>query len=143
MAPAPRLAALALVAAAGLSACGQTAKDSAGKFKGEQKAVAQVVEDLQDAGSKHDAKKICSDLLAPALVTRIQQASSGKCDSVLRDALGDADAFELQVQKVTINGTTADATVQSQSGDKKRTDTLQLQKVGGGWKIATLGAATG
>ncbi len=141
MAPAPRLAACALVAALGLSACGSTGKDSATSFKGDQKAVAQVVEDLQDAGSKHDAKKICSQLLAPALVTRIQQASSGKCQDVLKDALGDADAFELQVKKVSINGATANAVVESQSGKKKRTDTLQLQKIGKAWKIATLGGA--
>src|SRR5919202_3108013 len=141
MAPAPRLASAALVCVLALSACGQTTKDSAGKFKGEQKAVAQVVEDLQDAGSKRDAKKICSDLLTPALVTKIQQASSGKCATVLKDALGDADAFELQVQKVTINGDRADAVVESQSGDKKRTDTLQLERVGRAWRIATLGAA--
>src|SRR5436309_441161 len=118
MAPAPRLAALALLPALALGACGQTAKDSAGDFKGDQKAVAQVVEDLQDAGRKGDAGKICTDLLTPALVTRIQQASSGKCDSVLKDALSDADAFELQVQKVTITGDRADAVVQSQAGDK-------------------------
>jgi hypothetical protein len=141
MAPAPRLAACALAAALALSACGQTGKDSTTSFKGDQKAVAQVVEDLQDAGSKHDAKKICTQLLAPALVTRIQQASSGKCQDVLKDALGDADAFELQVKKVSITGDKADAVVESSSGDKKRTDTLQLQKVGRAWRIATLGGA--
>jgi hypothetical protein len=141
MTPAPRLAALLVLPALALGGCGQSAKDSAKKFDGDQKAVAQAVEDLQSAGTKHDAKKICNDLLAPALVTRIKQASNGTCDAVLKDALSDADAFELQVQKVTVNGDTATAVVESQSGNKKRSDTLELQKVGNSWRIATLGGA--
>src|SRR5215210_987839 len=140
MAPAPRLVALLLLPALALGACGQSSKDSSGDFQGEQKAVAQAVEDLQDAGRKGDAGKICTDLLAPALVDRIKKASNGACDTVLDDALSDADAFELQVQKVSVNGDRAEAVVESQAGDKKRTDTLQLQKVGGVWKIATLSA---
>ncbi|MCW2984620.1 MAG: nuclear transport factor 2 family protein [Conexibacter sp.] len=131
------LAALPLV----LSACGQSAKDSAGDFQGDQKAVAQTVEDLQSAGRKADTGKICGDLLAPALVAKIKQASNGTCDKVLKDALSDADSFELQVKKVAISGNTATATVESDGGSKKRTDTLQLVKDGGAWKIATLGAS--
>jgi hypothetical protein len=131
------LAALPLV----LSACGQTSKDSAKDFKGDQQAVAQTVEDLQSASKKHDGKKICATLLAPALVTKIKTASSGTCDKVVKDALDDADSYELQVQKVTINGTTASAVVKSEAGDKSRTDTLQLVKTGAAWKIATLGTA--
>jgi hypothetical protein len=130
------LAALPLV----LSACGQAAKDSAGDFQGDQKAVAQAVEDLQSASKKHDGAKICSSLLAPALVTKIKTASKGACDTAVTDALDDADSYELQVQKVTINGTTASAVVKSEGGSKDRIDTLQLVKDGGGWKIATLGA---
>jgi hypothetical protein len=141
MAASARLAALLLATTFTLSACGQSSKDSAKDFRGEQKAVAQAVEDLQKAGSKRDAGKICSDLLAPALVTRIRQASSGTCDDVLKDALADADAFELQVQKVTIDGTKATAVVKSEASDQDRTDTLELQKVGTAWKIASLGAA--
>jgi hypothetical protein len=136
-----RSAALLVASALALGACGQASKDSAKDFKGDQKAVAQAVEDLQSAGAKHDGAKICNDLLAPALVTRIKQASSKQCDAVVKDALGDADAFELQVQKVTITGTTAKAVVQSQaSGAKDRLDTLDLQKVGRSWRIASLGA---
>jgi hypothetical protein len=133
------LAALPLV----LGACGQTAKDSAGDFKGDQKAVAQTVEDLQTASRKRDEGKICTQLLAPALVSKIKTASNSTCEKVLGDALRDVDSFELQVKKVAVNGTTATATVTSDTGKKNRTDTLQLQKVGNAWKIATLGAPSG
>jgi hypothetical protein len=137
----PCLAALLLLPALALGACGQTTKDSAGKFQGEQKAVAQTVESLQEAGRKGDAKKICTQLLAPSLVARITQSSHKGCDPALKDALSDADAFELQVQKVTVQGDRAVAVVESQAGSKKRTDTLELQRVGRAWKIASLGTA--
>lgn len=139
MTPPPHLAALLLLPALALGGCRHASKDSTTGLKGDQKAVAQTVEDLQAAGSKRDAAKICADLLAPQLVTRIRQASNGTCDAVLKDALADADAFELQVKRVTVDGTNAQAVVESQSGDKKRTDTLELQKVGDSWRIATLG----
>ena len=147
MAAPARPLALLVASALALGACGQSTKDSAKDFTGDQKAVAQTVEALQKQGSKRTsagAKKICDDLLAPDLVARIKQASSKACDVVLKDALGDADAFELQVKKVTINGDQATAVVVSQaSGNKDRTDTLTLKKVGGAWKIAALGGSGG
>ena len=136
-----RLVALLVAAPLALGACGQTNKDSAGDFQGEQKAVAQAVEDLQTASRKHDESRICGDLLAPALVARIKSASKDSCEQALKDTLQDADAFELQVKKVAVDGTSATATVTSDTGTKDRTDTLTLQKAGGAWKIATLGAA--
>jgi len=136
-----RLAALLVALPLTLGACGQAQKDSAKDFTGEQKAVAQTVEDLQKASRKSDEGKICKDLLAPALVTKIKTASKDTCEQALHDALRDADAFELQVKKVAIDGTTATATVTSDTGPKDRTDTLQLQKVGNTWRISALGSA--
>ena len=136
-----RLAALLVALPLTLGACGQAQKDSAKDFTGEQKAVAQTVEDLQKASRKSDEGKICKDLLAPALVTKIKTASKDTCEQALHDALRDADAFELQVKKVAVNGSTATATVTSDTGPKDRTDTLQLVKDRGAWKISTLGSA--
>lgn len=141
MAAPTRLAGLLLVLPLALSACGQATKDSANDFQGAQKAIAQTVEDLQSAGRKSDTDKICSKLLAPALVAKIKSASSGTCQKALKDALTDTDSYELQVKKVTITGNTANAVVESSGGNENRTDTLQLVKDGGAWKIATLGAS--
>jgi hypothetical protein len=136
-----RLAALLVALPLTLGACGQAQKDSAKDFTGEQKAVAQTVEDLQKASRKGDEGKICDDLLAPALVTKIKTASKDTCEQALHDALRDADTFELQVEKVAVDGSTATATVTSDTGPKDRTDTLELVKDGGAWKISTLGSA--
>ena len=124
-----------------LGACGQAAKDSASDFQGDQKAVAQVVEDLQSAGRKHEGDKICAALLAPTLVAQVKKASGGDCEKGIKDALSDADSFELQVQKVTIADGKASAVVKSEGGNEDRVDTLQLVKDGNVWKIATLGAS--
>jgi hypothetical protein len=137
----PCLAALLLLPALALGACGQTTKTSSGRFQGEQKAVAQTLDDLSAAGRKGDAKKICDQLLAPSLVAQITKTSHKPCDVALKDALSDADAFDLQVKKVTVQGERAVAVVESQAGSKKRTDTLVLQRVGRSWKIASLGTA--
>jgi outer membrane lipoprotein-sorting protein len=145
MAAAPlRIVALLATLPLVLSACGQATKDSAEDFQGEQKAVAQAVEDLQSASSKKDGQdKICTQLLAPALVTQIKTASKATCQSALKDTLRDADTFDLTVEKVVVDGDKATATVTSDAGGgKDRTDTLELVKVGNAWKIATLGSAT-
>jgi|tagenome__1003787_1003787.scaffolds.fasta_scaffold17611542_1 hypothetical protein len=124
-----------------LSACGQSTKDSAKDFTGDQQAVAQTIEDLQTASRKKDEGRICTELLAPALVTKIKSASKSTCEAALKDALADVDAYELQVKKVAIDGTTATATITSDVGPEDRTDTLTLTKVGNDWKIAELGSA--
>jgi hypothetical protein len=141
MAAPTRLLALLVALPLVLSACGQASKDSAKDFKGDQQAVAQTVEDLQTASKRGDGKKICSSLLAPALVAQIKTSSKAACDKAVKDALKDADSYEMQVQKVTITGTTAAAVVKSEASDQHRIDTLQLVKDGGAWKLATLGAS--
>lgn len=150
MAAAPlRIVALLATLPLVLSACGQTTKDSAEDFQGEQKAVAQTVEDLQSAASKKDGQdRICTQLLAPALVTQIKTAATrtdpkATCQTALKDSLRDADTFDLTVEKVVVDGDKATATVTSDAGGgQDRTDTLELVKVGNGWKIATLGSAS-
>lgn len=143
MAATTRLAVLLCASALTLSACGSTTKDSATDFKGDQKAVAQAVEDLQSASRKGDETKICTDLLAPALLTKIKAAQKAGCEPALKTALKDVDSYELTVKKVAISGTTATATVTDDVGkNDDRTSTLTLVKVGNAWKISELGSVS-
>jgi hypothetical protein len=142
MAAPTRLLALLVALPFALGACGQAAKDSAGSFQGDQKDVAQTVEDLQSFARKGDAAKICSEVLAKDLVTKIQSSSKKPCDKALKDTIADVDAFELTVKKVTVIGDRATAVVKSVGGgNQDRTDTLTLVRDQSAWKIATLGAA--
>lgn len=137
----PRVIATALLAAAALGGCTQGGSSSSidSKLRGEQRNVAQAVEDLQSAGKDRNAGKICAQILAPDLVRAIERASHKRCDAALDEPLQDADAFDLSVEKVAINGTTAVATVKSDAGDQDRTDRLRLVRDGRIWKVASLG----
>lgn len=133
------LTALAAVLALLAAGCGSSEPDSSAKFKGEQKLVANAVEDLQTAGSKRDGERICRELLAASVVRAIRQAGDKSCVARIEESLDDADTFELTVRSVTIKGRTATAVVASDDGNEKdRVDTLTLAKEGRRWKIASL-----
>ena len=128
---------LAIVLAAAVAGCGATAGsgNSATKFSGAQRDVAQTIEDLQNAGQKTDEAKICNDLLAQAL-----RAKLGNCQTVVKAALKDTDSFDLTVDSVTINGASATAQVRADRGKAPdQRDTIQLVREGGRWRISSLG----
>ena len=131
-----------LAAGVALGGCGAASKDSASSFSGEQKKVAQAVEDLQSAGKSRDAGKICKKLLARSVVARLEAAKGAKhdCSNALGDSLDDADAFDLTVKSVKVDGTNATAVVESEAGKHDRTDTLSLVNEGGRWKLASIGS---
>jgi len=135
-----RPALLLCVLALSLAACGSAApRDSAQDFQGDERAVAIAVENLESAANDDDTEAVCTRLLAQRLLATIKEQGKN-CATAVKDAFQDADAKDLTVDDVTIRGETATAKVTSGSGGKKRTDTLQLEKVGAAWRIASLQA---
>ena len=120
-----------------LTGCGQAVSSSTDDFSGQEQAVAQVVEDLQDAGSSRDADRICSDILAPQLVDRMRSAGS-TCAKEMESAIDDADDFELQVRDVRITGNTATATVDRGPDGDAGTATFEFARVGDEWRATSL-----
>ena len=94
---------------AALAGCGQ-AQTSANDFKGDEKAVAQTIEDLQSAAQGRKPAEICSDVLSRELADKLK-ATGNDCVREMEKVTGDADDFELEVKDVTVTGTTATATV--------------------------------
>lgn len=136
----PLLVLAGLAVSLSLAACGQaTSSSSTDKFKGEQKAVAQVVEDLQSAGESKDAEKICNDIISRTLVAQVKAAGSD-CAAEMKTSIDDADDFDLQVQRVAVNGNSAQAEVKGKSGGRDRTVTFDFVKENGGWRASSLGA---
>ena len=134
----PRAAlAIPLLLAALASGCGASAS-SAGEFEGEEQNVAEVVEQLQSAGQSGDGGEICDELLAEPLRDQIQE-SGPTCEQELDKALADADDFELDVEDVTITGTSATARVKGRALDKDSVRELSLVQEGSDWRIAELG----
>lgn len=126
------LALLALLAAG----CGG-ATSSAEQFEGEQKAVAETVEDLQQASVDDDAERICTRILAREL-----REAAGDCPKAIDEALADADTYDLEVTKVepaeiTASTRTATATVES-GRDGDQVERITLVREGREWRISQL-----
>ena len=126
-----RLPALA-AALALLAGCGST--DSTGEFSGDEKDVAQVVEDLQQAANDDDARTVCRSLLSSEAIQRIP---GGDCTKAIDQAFEDADNFELTVDDVRVSGTRATAKVKA-GRDEDQVETVELVKQGDVWKITRL-----
>jgi dihydroxyacetone kinase len=122
-----------------LAGCGaSTESSSAEKFKGEERAVAQKVEELQRAGERREPETICTDILAKSLVQQLE-AAGADCTEEMRKAIEDADDYALDVTDVTISGSTATAKVRR--GDDGPTETMEFTQEGGQWRATSLSGA--
>jgi len=128
---------LAAVLALSLSACGAAPSTQNDKFKGAQQDVVKVVDALAAAGTRGDADKICTEILAKQLVTELK-AAGGDCVTEMDRAISDASDYDLQVTSVKING--ANATAQVRQGKDGQVATFTFVKEGGAWKASALGA---
>ena len=128
---------LAVLAALILAGCGAQAESdsSVDTFRGEDRNVAQKVEDLQEAGEGRNPEDICADILAASLVDALEVAGSD-CQQEMQKAIDDADDFELEVLDVTVTGTTATAEVRR--GDDGPTQTMQFTQERGEWRATAL-----
>jgi hypothetical protein len=118
----------------GLSACAQTVSTSG--LKGEAKAAAETVKELQSNATAGEAKKICQDDLDHAVVARLA-SSSGGCQEAIKKQLAEIDSVELTVESMQVTGTSALAHVKSIYSGKKRISTMSLVKEGKKWKISS------
>ena len=132
-----RVALIAAVLALALTGCGAASSTQNSKFKGAQQDVVKVVDSLAQAGSRGDADKICTEILAKQLVTELKTAG-GDCVSEMDRAISDASDYDLQVTSVKING--PNATAQVRQGKDGQVATFTFVKEGDAWKASALGA---
>ena len=133
-----RRASVILLTSAALAGCGQTS--SATEFDGEERAVAEAVEALQEAATRGDEGRICQAVLAQELLDRLE--SDGQdCRKEMEGALDDTDAAALEVLDVAVSGTTATAKVESREGQRDVTRTLRLVRERDDWRISDFGSA--
>ena len=105
----PILLSSILLALAG-AGCGAAA-GSEEDFEGEERRVAMVVEDLQDAAAKDEQRRICRQLLASDLAGRTTD-----CTATVKTALDESDSDELEVKSVRVEGERARAQVAFDEG---------------------------
>ena len=130
------------VIAVALGGCGgATSRDSAEKFKGEERSVAQAIEAIETAARDDDAAKVCKQLLSDSLLAALAKKGTN-CTTGVNEGFNDADSVDLEVEDVTISGESATAKVVSgRAGSAKKSDVLKLERDGAAWKIASLGTA--
>jgi hypothetical protein len=121
--------------ALGLSACAKTVSTSG--FTGAEKQVAETIKNLQTDVTAGEQKKICNNDLATTLVKQLS-ATRGGCQQAVKNQLAEVDTFEVTVESIKLNGTTATARVKSVYSGKSRPGTLTLAKEGDKWKISAL-----
>jgi hypothetical protein len=139
------IAPAAVLALAVCGCAGQTTnKSTTAKFTGQQKLIAQKVEDLQTATEKSDEAKICGALITTQLQQQIAAKAGAKgCASAVNQSIKNSDQADLTVKSVTIDpGDPAKATaVVAEKIDTKkyRTVTLAFEKQGADWRISSFG----
>jgi hypothetical protein len=132
------LGAIAAVALAGCTTQ-STSDDSSGKFRGEERLVANTIEDFESAASKGDQDQICRELLARPLIATYAKRG-GTCEHAVDGALKDTDSFGLTVESVRIVDQQATARVKADRGKKDVFRTITLVKEGAGWRISEFAA---
>ena len=100
-----------------------------------------VLADFGRATAAKDYDRLCSRILAPALVEEVTSIGLA-CPAALRQGLGDVSEPRIAVGAVRVSGDTAEAEVSSSArGQQPSRDTIRLRRVRDGWRIASLGGA--
>jgi hypothetical protein len=125
---------------AALGACGDEQQPEGGnakRYSGEQKRVAEVVDELQAASRDGDAARICDELFTDKLAGVISVRASGKpCEEPVRKQQL-AENASIRVLAIRLHGAAASAHVREQNGNRT---TLELVKQGGDWRIDSIAA---
>jgi hypothetical protein len=122
---------VALLAGAALAGCGSGPTD--------EQQVRATVDAFSKATAAKDYTKLCKQLLAPKLLEQVSQAGL-PCEVALSKGLGDVKDPKVSVGQINVDGDSATADVRtSAAGEPPSRDTLKLTKVGGRWRITSLG----
>jgi hypothetical protein len=122
---------LAGLALAGLLAgCGASA----------QQQVQAKLQQFAHATAQRDYKTLCTQVLAPSLVSRLQ-AAGVDCQRAMQVFAGSVSNPTISVSHVVVKGSHATAVVlASATGQTSSLQTLGLVQTSNGWRVAALGA---
>jgi hypothetical protein len=127
---------LLVVAACALAGCGDSGPS-------DEEQIRSTLAAFQRATAGGDYQALCDRILAPKLVETVKQIGL-PCEVALEKGFEDVRDPRLTVGAITVTGDGATAQVRSSAaGQTPSEDTLELVRVGEGWRIASLGAATG
>jgi len=126
----PVLLVLAACLAAGCGESGPT----------DEQRVRATLAEFQRATEARDYEALCERVLAPELIDAVKQVGL-PCELALEKGFEDVEAPRLTVGTVAVRENRATAEVRSSAeGEPPSEDTVELVRVGDGWRIASLGA---
>lgn len=117
-------------AALSLAGCGSSVRDE---------VKAKVLE-FGHAAASHDYRRICDDVLAPALIRRLR-AYGISCERAMRIAFTGVRNPAISIGAVTVKGNGASViTLSMAAGQRASLDRIELIRTAHGWRIASLRA---
>ena len=127
---------LLVIAACALVGCGQSGPSDEDKIRS-------TLAQFQRATAARDYPALCDRILAPKLVETVTQIGL-PCEVALEKGFEDVRDPRLTVGLITVADETATAQVRSSAaGQAASEDTVDLVRVGDGWRIASLGSGAG
>ena len=132
---APRLPAVALLAALALAGCGDSGPS-------DEQQIRATLDRFAEATAAQDYPALCQRILAPKLVDTLEQIGL-PCEAALRRGFEGVKQPQISVGEVTVDGDSAKAQVRSSAeGQQPSQDTVELTKVNGQWRISSLAAGS-
>jgi hypothetical protein len=124
---------LLVVAVCALAGCGDSGPS-------EEQRIRTTLSEFQRATAARDYRALCDRILAPKLNETVKQIGL-PCEIALQKGYEDVEEPRLAVGTIEVDDDTATAQVRSSAaGESPSNDTVELVKVGDGWRIASLGA---
>jgi hypothetical protein len=124
---------LLVVAACALAGCGESGPT-------DEERVRSTLAEFQRATRAGDYRALCDRILAPDLIETVEQIGL-PCEVALEKGFEDVEDPQLTVGAIDVRDDRASAEVRSSAaGESPSQDTVELVRLGDGWRIASLGA---
>jgi len=122
-----------LLALCALAGCGDSGPS-------DEQRIRATLSEFQRATAARDYRALCDRILAPKLIETVKQIGL-PCEVALEKGFEDVEDPRLTVGTIEVKEDTATARVRSSAaGQSPSEDTVELVRIGDGWRIASLGA---
>jgi len=133
--PVPTRPLVLVLAVCALAGCGDSGPT-------DEQQIRTALAEFERATAERDYQALCDRVLAPKLIETVRQIGL-PCELALQKGFEDVEDPRLTVGTVTVDDDEATAEVRSSAaGQSPSQDTVELVRVDGKWRVASLGAGS-